>query len=224
MEEAQDLERAILAADLEYAAGDAAVRHYRIPYGEPVDSEYGEPRRDSLSGELRYATPLPATDDVPPAPERKPAAAVDDPLCGPGQLEWTAQQMPAPSMGFMGMSLFLSNVGTHPCSVNGYPALAFADADGDAIPVDLAHGFLEAGGNVVPSPVVIGPGGQALAPVQWRTNQVDGYSRLPSSMAVEAVSGTGFTAASELFITTNIIDGSEVRLSPWQPVEESPLP
>ncbi len=117
VEEAQDLERAILAADLEYAAGDAAVRHYRIPYGEPVDSEYGEPRRDYLSGELRYATPLPATDDVPAAPDRKPAAAADVPLCGPGQLEWTARQMPAPSMGFTGMSLFLSNVGTHPCSV-----------------------------------------------------------------------------------------------------------
>ncbi len=222
-EEAQDVEKAILAAELEYVAGDAAVRSYHIPYGEPVDSGYGKPRRDSLSGKLNHATPLPAGDAVPAAPEREPAVVADAPLCAPDQLEWTAQQMPAPSMGFTGMGVFLSNIGMAPCSLDGYPALEFADSDGDAIPVVLAQGFLEARGNAVPVRVVIGAGEQAVAAVQWRTNQVDGYSRLPSTMAVEAVAGTGFTRASEIFVTTNIIDDSEVRLSPWQPADQ-PLP
>src|SRR6185312_4301792 len=105
-----------------------------------------------------------------------------------------------------------------PCSLDGYPALEFADSDGDAIPVGLAHGLLESGENAAPARVVIGPGEQAAASVQWRTNQVDGYSRLPSMMAVEAVAGTGFSEPADLFHTPNIIDGSEVRLSPWKPV------
>ena len=222
-EEAQGLERAILSAELGYTAGDAAVRSYQIPYGEPVDTEYGDRLRESLSGELNHATPLPAADAVPAPPAREASQAADAPLCAPDQLEWTAQQMPAPSMGFTGMGVFLSNIGMAPCSLDGYPALEFADSDGDAIPVVLAQGFLEARGNAAPVRVVIGPGEQAVAAVQWRTNQVDGYSRLPSTMAVEAVAGTGFTRASEIFVTTNIIDDSEVRLSPWQPADQ-PLP
>ncbi len=108
--------------------------------------------------------------------------------------------------------LTATNTGSRPCSLKGYPDLAFADVEGNNVRVRLAHGRWNGQGEKVRR-IVLAPGAKARAELSWRAD-AGAYDRAVRLMLAAPFAGAERTACSDRF---ELVNGSSVRLSPWLP-------
>lgn len=124
--------------------------------------------------------------DTPPPPDADAAAprpstpAPERPDCPASGVRITEDGGDA-AMGLRVLGLRLTNCGTEPYELHGYPAVAVLDEDGDPYPIKVLRGTgpitsdLEALDSE-PEPLTVAPGEYATAALVWR-NTVDDLSR-----------------------------------------------
>jgi hypothetical protein len=119
--------------------------------------------------------------------------------------------------------LLARNVSDRPCAVEGTPDIVFRNADG-AAQADVRFEPYTSG--AVPARLVVPPGEQMLAPLQWRAMPTGSDPEATTSIQVIAVPGAEpvLLVVAERDISPtglDILDGAEVRLGPWvQALEE----
>lgn len=109
----------------------------------------------------------------PPDPTPSPTATATCPPSGVaievGEVE--------PAMGLRALGLRLTNCGTDPYTVNGYPAVRVLDAERKPIPVTVGNGSSPVSApdayDAPPKAVTLRPGESATARVLWRNTVTD---------------------------------------------------
>jgi hypothetical protein len=130
------------------------------------------------------------------------------------------------AMGLRVESIVLVNCGTEPYSVQGFPRLELADADGPRPDVRILDGVLQITGSPEthsdePQPVTLQPGERASALLAWR-NTYDDVSEPPVTVTLVRVVPEAGLPAQELIPDGGLDLGSTGRLGvgPW--FEDSP--
>lgn len=161
-----------------------------------------------------HSVPLP--DDV----EQWPADA-DAPDCTGSDLELTLGT-PDAALGSRYLGVEARNISAAPCAVDGVPDVVFRDADGEE---QAGVRFVAAAPGVVPGRVVVPPGENLLATLEWdamsTANDPDVTTALdvtpvpgadPVRLVPEIPAGAGTSAGPT---TLDVLDGAEVQIGPW---------
>jgi hypothetical protein len=119
-------------------------------------------------------------------------------------------------------SLLARNVSDRPCAVEGIPDIVFCDADGAA---QVEVRFEPYASGAVPARLVVPPGEQMLAPLQWRAMSTANDSDVTTSIQVVAVPGAepallDVTGHESSPTGLDVLDGADVHLGPWVQVLE----
>ncbi|KOX24849.1 hypothetical protein ADK67_17745 [Saccharothrix sp. NRRL B-16348] len=110
---------------------------------------------------------------APPVPPPSPSPSADS--CPTG-VEYAVTGEEAAS-GLRVLTLELTNCGTEPLTLDGYPAVTVLDAERQPLPVAVGHG--SSGISAVeafdaePRPVTVAPGGSAVTGLLWRNTYTD---------------------------------------------------
>ncbi|MCU1576565.1 MAG: hypothetical protein JWP70_1269 [Leifsonia sp.] len=156
---------------------------------------------------------------VTPTPTEEPAAAppqvAPDPVqpgpnwCAPESTSLLVSGTDA-ALGHRALTLVLINRSTTPCVVNGYPDVAFADAEGHALTVGLEHGTSYMATDPGAADLVLAPGGSAGASLSWLATG----ARTGTGSRLWAAAYPG-TQRSPLAIDSDIVDGSRISVTAW---------
>ncbi|MFF0046263.1 DUF4232 domain-containing protein [Streptomyces sp. NPDC005498] len=150
-------------------------------------------------GDLSTASP--ATGDVPgPAPSPSAAARADCPSSG---LVVDMGEVQA-ALGHRAVGLTLTNCGSKPYRVDGYPSVRVLDARGEPLPVKVNPGSSYMGTDPGPKEVMLKPGKSLHALLAWVSTATGGD--LIEGDALEIAPAPGLEAR------TFPLEGSDVRL------------
>lgn len=105
-----------------------------------------------------------------------------------------------------------TNAGDRPCTLKGYPDLAFADVEGNNVRVKYERGRWD-GSKAKVRKVVLEPGGVARAELTWR-GDAGSYDREVDTILAAPWAGAKRTRSLDHF---DIKNGSVMRVSPWLP-------
>lgn len=207
----QDAAESDAVPDLLGSADEASVV---TPTGFTVTGS-GEPVTGWVAG-LEPPTTVPHTVPLPGGVEPWPAdpGAAD---CAAGDLTLTLGA-PDAAAGSRYLAVHAQNVSDAPCALEGAPQLVFRN--GDSEPQDDVR-VVAASPGVVPGRVVVPAGAQAMATVQWRAMSTANDPDVTTTVEVTAVpGGDAATLTPELPdgagpAELDVLDGAEVRVSPW---------
>lgn len=171
--------------------------------GEPAPSVSQTPGR--VHAEKRQpgdlSTSPPATGDVPsPAPPPSAAARADCPSSG---LVVDMGEVQA-ALGHRAVGLTLTNCGSKPHRVDGYPSVRVLDDEGEPLPVKVNPGSSYMGTDPGPKEIMLKPGKSLHSLVAWVSTATGGD--LIEGDALEIAPAPGLEAR------TFPLEGSDVRL------------
>ena len=117
-------------------------------------------------------------------------------------------------MGLRSDLLLLTNCGSAPYEVNGYPDLQLLDAEQQPLDVAVVQGsgIVEDPG---PSPLVVAPGETAAATLSWR-NRVEGLEPPPVTSSYVAVTISPAEPAQIIDKQVDIGTTGRVEITAWQ--------
>lgn len=113
--------------------------------------------------------------------------------------------------------LLARNVATRPCAVEGVPVIVFRNASGAAQENVLLEQYSP---GVIPARLVVPPGEQMLAPLQWRAMSTANDPDVTTAIEVIAVPGAepvllDVTEHESSPSGLDILDGAELSVGPW---------
>jgi membrane-bound inhibitor of C-type lysozyme len=159
-----------------------------------------------------------ANPDLPPA-GLQPSSGGDPAACRTADLRLAAGETDA-GAGNRAQILTLTNAGTTPCSLSGYPAVSLLDANGR--PVSGVRSDQNAG---TASPVILPAAGRAFFDIAWNVvpNEAEGQTTCPTAARVTVRVGAD-TATLALPLTFTPC-GGRIRVNPVRATEEiAPAP
>lgn len=159
-----------------------------------------------------------------PPPTTVPACPESGILITPGPVD--------AAMGLRAMSLELTNCGTQPYTVTGYPVLTLLDEERRPLDVDVLHGaepitsteaFCTPTGDAGPQPVTLETGERAVAGVVWRNLTTDETDQLVDAPYM-SVAPTGGEAPQEVAPDGGVDLGTtgQLGVSAWAPPTSCP--
>lgn len=149
---------------------------------------------------------------VTPPPTRLPATGDIDPAwCTPEQAMPLLGEKDA-ATGHRVLTIRVMNFGEESCVLDGYPDVAFADANGSEIAVELTHGSSFMADDPGAIAVVIPPGGYARARIGWSAMPTDGEL---VSYELHAAMYPGLDRGSWP-VTLDITTGGDVSVTAWE--------
>ncbi|AMB58292.1 hypothetical protein AWU67_04855 [Microterricola viridarii] len=111
---------------------------------------------------------------VSPPPTQLPAVGeIDASWCTPEQALVLLSDRDA-ATGHRVQTIRAMNFSEEPCTLNGYPDIAFADAGGSEIAVTLKHGRSFMAGDAGAQAITLEPGGYAKASIGWDAMATEG--------------------------------------------------
>ncbi|MDQ0726140.1 DUF4232 domain-containing protein [Microbacterium sp. W4I20] len=119
---------------------------------------------------------------------------------------------PDGATGHRGQLLQLVNVADEPCTVDGYPDVAYGDQNGHLLDVAVEHGRSFMAEDPGASPIVLPPGGSASAFIGWDANSVQGQLAA-RSIWVAVLPGEERLSWD---MPLDIIPGATVYVTAWQ--------
>jgi Protein of unknown function (DUF4232) len=114
-------------------------------------------------------------------------------------------------------TVVLTNVGSTPCSVNGYPTLALTSGSGAPLTVTIVNGLtvnVSAPANAAPSPVVIGPASTAQFAYQYSDVPTGAETSCPSSEAASVTLPNGGGSSPSFPLALSPCNNGTVNVSP----------
>ena len=160
--------------------------------------------------------------DVPVTPPPTIAPAAAEPAadwCTPDQAALLLGD-PDAAMGHRTLSIQAMNFTDSPCTLSGYPDLAFADESGSALDVTLVHGGTFMTTDEGPVPIVVPAGGYAIARLGWGAMAT---ADVPTTYTLYAALYPGLVRGSWPS-TLDIVAGGEVSVTAWSITDASPDP
>ena len=162
---------------------------------------------DEDSGALPdpYAVGTPVATTAPQPVERDPA------WCTPDQAMILLGDSDA-ATGHRTLSVRLMNFSDTPCGAAGYPDIAFADQNGNALTVDVVPGSSFMATDPGPQPLEIPAGGYAIARLGWDANPTAG------ALVATTMYGAPFAgdARGSWPISSDIVEDSTVHVTAWE--------
>ncbi|MGY4857566.1 DUF4232 domain-containing protein [Cryobacterium sp. AP23] len=201
---------AVLALCLSAGTVGAGNRAARVAAAE--SSAVGE-------GHTLGAVPDPDVVATPPA-EVAPGADLDDidpSWCTPEQATPLLGD-PDAATGHRVLSIEVMNFSDTPCVLDGYPDLAFADADGSAIDVTITHGGSFMAEDPGAMPITVPAGGYGVTRIGWNAMATDGEL---ATYTLYSALYPGLKRGSWP-ITLDIVAGGEVFVTAWSVSEPTP--
>ncbi|MFE5407559.1 DUF4232 domain-containing protein [Microbacterium sp. NPDC056569] len=148
-----------------------------------------------------------------PVPAVAPAGA--PPADGACTAENTTILAPAAdaATGHRGQTLQLVNTSDAPCTVNGYPDVAYGDQNGHLLEVTVDHGSSFMAQDPGPAPITLEPGDAVSAVIGWDANSVHGQ------LAARSLWAAAYPGATRLTwdVSLDIIPGTTVHVTAWHP-------
>ncbi|WP_162449057.1 DUF4232 domain-containing protein [Phytoactinopolyspora mesophila] len=192
---------------------------YAASAGRPVAFTISEPGYETLTEGWvsAFAPPEPEPHPLPlPAGVEAWPDDVDAPSCTGADLDVGYGGSDA-ATGARYALLLARNVSDRPCAVEGIPGIALRNADG-AEQTDIRLEPYTS--SAVPARLVVPPGEQLLAPLQWRAMSTANDPDVTTSVEVTAVPGAepvllDVTDGDGPSAGLDILDGAELRLGPW---------
>lgn len=173
------------------------------------------------SGRVEMSLPRVSTSSPAPTPSAEPSdpALLTNPdpdpafrgRCSAAAIEISYRFADAAAGSRYGL-LTARNTGEKPCTLKGYPDLAFADVEGNNVRVKYEHGRWN-GSKAKTRKVVLEPGGSARAELTWR-GDAGAYDRKVDTILAAPWAGAKRTGCVDFFDVKN---GSVLRVSPWLP-------
>lgn len=160
----------------------------------------------------RCSRPSTNPDLPPPGQPASTGAAVL--ACRTGDLRLAAGESDA-GAGNRAQVLTLTNAGTVPCSLSGYPAVSLLDADGRPV-----RGVRSDQNPGTASPVTLAAGGRAFFDIAWNVipNEAEGQTTCPTAARVTVRLGAD---AATLAVPLNLTPcGGRIRVNPVRATEE----
>jgi len=155
------------------------------------------------------STSTPAPTPTAPARTAPGAAAPGADWCKPEETSLTVSATQA-ALGHRGITLVLINRSLAPCIVDGYPDLAFANADGDQLGVTIEHGTSYVASDPGARAVTLAAGASAESTLGWgATGARDG-----AATTLWAAQYPGAERV-QLPIDSDITDDSIVTVTAW---------
>lgn len=108
-------------------------------------------------------------------------------------------------------ALQLVNTSDAPCTVNGYPDVAYGDQNGHLLDVTIEHGHSFMAQNPGAEPITLQPGDAVLAVIGWDANSVHGQ------LAARSLWVAAYPGATRLTwdVSRDIIPGTTVYVTAW---------
>ncbi|MCU1330523.1 MAG: hypothetical protein JWN34_5893 [Bryobacterales bacterium] len=148
---------------------------------------------------------------VTPPPDIVPAEGEIDPSwCSPDQAMVLLGDKDA-ATGHRALTIRANNFSDVPCVLDGYPDIAFADANGSEIGTTVTHGGSFMTDDAGASPVIVQPGGYAKTTLGWSAMPTDGVL---ATYELHAAMYPGLQRGSWP-ITLDITAGGEVAITAW---------
>ena len=119
--------------------------------------------------------------------------------------------LPDAATGHRSISVMLTNSGTGPCVLNGYPDLAFDDETGWIMDVNLVRGGSFMTQDSGPQELLLDPGQSAVSALGWRSTAEAGMLRA-GTMLVAPYAGT---PRQSLPVDLDIVNGTVLTMSAW---------
>jgi hypothetical protein len=128
---------------------------------------------------LGSACAAPSTPEPLPVDQGIPSTTSTKPSCPDSGVTMRAGLTDA-AMGVRAFGVQLTNCGTAPYEVNGYPGVRVLDVERQPLPIEVTNG--EETDDRTPAPITLQPGDTAVARLLWRSNV--------TRSDVDAVNGT----------------------------------
>ena len=163
-------------------------------------------------GETLGAVPDPDVESTPPptiAPDADPDD-IDPSWCTPEQATPLLGETDA-ATGHRVLTIEVMNFSDTPCVLNGYPDLAFADADGSAIDVTVTHGGSFMAEDPGAMPITVPAQGYGVTRIGWTAMATDGEL---ATYTLYSALYPGLERGSWP-ITLDIVAGGEVFVTAW---------
>lgn len=125
---------------------------------------------------------------------------------------------PAAATGHRGLRLELMNVTDSPCTIEGYPDVAFGDQNGHLLETAIAHGGSFMATDPGPASVVVPPGGSAVAYLGWDAQSTHGALIARTLWAAVVAGETRGSWPVEL----DVVAGTAVAVTAWQAPDATP--
>jgi hypothetical protein len=116
------------------------------------------------------------------------------------------------ALGHRASVLTVSNCGTRPLLLEGYPAIRVLDDRRAPLPVTVLHDSSYMARDPGPAPVTVEPGGQALSVLSWSSTVTYGDRAVGSSVEVIPVPGA---AAQTLALDTDLGTTGQLHVTAW---------
>ena len=186
--------------------------------GRPVAVTLTDPDFEQRSGwvsALAPAVPEPHPVPLPAGVEPWPDDA-SAPACGGADLELSYGGSDT-ATGARYASVRARNAGARPCAVEGVPEIGFRNADGEAQRDVTLEPY---GAGVVPARVVVPPGAEVFAPLEWRAMSTANDPDVTTTIRVVPVPRADAVSLDVLGHVSSpggldVLDGAEVRVGPW---------
>ena len=191
-----------------------AYHGYPVGSGQPLEYAVEGTRGGKLEGWVGGKTPAPTT--MPPFGDgaswpTDPAA----PSCRPSDLEVSFGGQDA-ALGSRQAWLRARNLGRRACAIEGVPDVAFLNAAG-ARQTEVVVKPYEP--SMIPERVVVPPAQSVMAVIDWQAMSTANDPDLTTELLVAAMPGSTPTTLGVAIIEgpsgLDILDGAEVRISPW---------
>ncbi|GAB2964804.1 DUF4232 domain-containing protein [Amycolatopsis acidiphila] len=158
---------------------------------------------NGIDPRLLTAGPVASPSPVPASPT--PAA------CPAPGLSVEAGEVEA-ALGHRASVLTVTNCGTHPIRLEGYPEIRLLDGGGVPMPVTLLHDSSYMARDPGPSPVTVEPGGRALSVLSWSGTVTYGDRSTGSSVEVVPIPGA---ATQTLPLDADLGTTAQVHVTAW---------
>jgi hypothetical protein len=179
-------------------------------------------------GTSETSAPVPAPSDAPSSTTTSSGCPESGTLIRPGPVDG--------AMGLRLMNLELTNCGSQPRTLTGYPEVVLLDEDRQPFDVEVLHGAEPITSNegyctptgqfdVGPQPVTLAPGDRAVAGVVWRNLTTTDFDRLVNAPYMSVAPAEGDTLQ-DVPLDGDIDLGTTGRLgvSAWAPQQPSSCP
>lgn len=189
-----------------------------LPFAAQAGHDAGQEQlRQEQAAAQEQADPGGAAVPDPSAPgEPVPTAAPSDGSAAEGSCtsENTTILAPAPdgATGHRGQVLGLVNVAEEPCTIEGYPDVAYGDQNGHLLDVTVERGDSFMAQDPGPSPITLQPGESASAVIGWDANSVNGQLAA-SALWIAVLPGEDRLSWA---MPLDIISGATVHVTAWQ--------
>lgn len=180
--------------------------------------------RDDQAAAQASATPdpdgaAPADPDAPgdPVPARAPGEnSIPVDACTSANSTLMAPP-PDAATGHRGQGVQLVNASDSPCTLDGYPDVAYGDQNGHLLEVTIEHGSSFMAQDAGATPITLQPGESAFAEIGWDANSMHGQL-VASSLWLATVPGD---ARLTWDIRLDIVPGATVHVTAWHLREQA---